>query len=96
MGLMCVLAGASPVAAAPIEIDATQLVYRYFIIPGVTPQWLESRSTVRTLNLPTGRYHFQFASGYYADFSFDVSGPGHRGLRPGVRTSSSRAAGPPG
>ena len=76
MGLMCVLAGASPVAAAPIEIDATQLVYRYFIIPGVTPQWLESRSTVRTLNLPTGRYHFQFASGYYADFSFDVSAQG--------------------
>jgi hypothetical protein len=67
---------ASPAAAASIEIDATALVYRYFVIPGVTPQWVESRSAVRTLSLAPGRYNFQVASGYYADFTFDVTAQG--------------------
>jgi hypothetical protein len=59
----------------PVKIDATQLVYRYFVIPGVTSGWIDSR-TVQTFNLAPGQYSFQVASGYYADFTFTVTSTG--------------------
>jgi hypothetical protein len=62
-------------ATFPVSIDATQLVYRYFVIPGVTSGWIDSR-TVQTFNLAPGQYSFQVASGYYADFNFTVSSTG--------------------
>ena len=58
-----------------IQIDATQLVYRYFIIPGKTPDWVSSR-TIQTLTLEPGTYNFQIGSGYYADFTFSVTPTG--------------------
>lgn len=58
-----------------IEIDATPLVYRFFIIPGVTGTWVDSR-TVQSLTLAAGTYRFQVASGYFADFSFRVTEEG--------------------
>jgi hypothetical protein len=70
-GLGTSVAGAAP-ATFPIKIDATRLFYRYFIIPGVTSDWVDSR-TVQTFNLAPGQYGFQFASGYLADFSFRVT-----------------------
>src|SRR5579859_3685106 len=59
-------------ATFPVSVDATRLVYRYFVIPGVTSGWTDSR-TVQTFNLAPGQYSFQIASGYYADFTFTVS-----------------------
>jgi hypothetical protein len=59
----------------PVSIDATQLMYRYFVIPGVTGGWVDSR-TVQTFNLAPGQYNFQIGSGYYADFTFSVSTTG--------------------
>ena len=59
----------------PIQIDATPLFYRYFIIPGVTQNWTDSR-TVQTFDLQTKVYNFQIASGSYADFSFRVTSDG--------------------
>ncbi len=58
-----------------LEIDATELVYRLFIIPGVTPTWVDSR-TVQSLTFQPGTYRFQIASGYYADFTFEVGADG--------------------
>jgi hypothetical protein len=57
-----------------IEIDATQLVYRDFVIPGKTG-WISSRQ-VQTLALEPGEYNFQIASGYFADFTFLVTSKG--------------------
>jgi hypothetical protein len=74
LAFLSVLAGAAH--AASIEIDATGLVYRYYQIPGITPDWLECRSAVRTLEMPPGTYHFQVASGYFADFTFEVTAEG--------------------
>jgi hypothetical protein len=65
---------ASAASTFPIRIDATQLVYHNFIIPGQTG-WISARS-VQTLPLAPGRYNFQIASGYYADFSFQVTPAG--------------------
>ena|SRR5436190_8045583 len=59
----------------PIQIDATELVYRYFLIPGVTPNWISSR-TIQTLALEPGTYNFQVGSGYYTDFTFSVASAG--------------------
>jgi hypothetical protein len=50
----------------PIKIDATPLVYHYFIIPGVTSSWVDSRS-VQSFNLAPGEYSFQI------DFTFRVT-----------------------
>lgn len=58
-----------------IEIDATPLMYRFFMIPGVTGTWVDSR-TVQSLTLAAGTYRFQVASGYFADFSFQVTADG--------------------
>jgi len=63
------------VATFPVSIDATQLMYRYFVIPGVTSGWVDSRA-VQTFNLAPGQYAFQIASGYYADFTFTVTATG--------------------
>jgi hypothetical protein len=68
------VAHANP-ATFPVSIDATQLMYRYFVIPGVTAGWVDSR-TVQTFNLAPGTYAFQIASGYYADFTFTVTATG--------------------
>jgi hypothetical protein len=57
-----------------IQIDATQLVYRDFIIPGKT-DWISSR-TIQTLNLEPAGYNFQVGSGYYTDFTFSVTPTG--------------------
>jgi Tc toxin complex TcA C-terminal TcB-binding domain/Repeat of unknown function (DUF346) len=57
-----------------IQIDATQLVYRDFIIPGKT-DWISSR-TIQTLTLEPGGYQFQIGSGYLADFTFSVTPAG--------------------
>ncbi len=57
-----------------IQIDATQLVYRDFIIPGKT-DWISSR-TIQTLNLEPAGYNFQVGSGYYTDFTFSVTPAG--------------------
>ncbi len=87
----------------PIKIDATPLVYRYFIIPGVTSNWVDSR-TVQSFNLAPGEYSFQVASGYYADFTFRVTplgtidfdvalvllGPARLGRRGGLQLQARR------
>jgi hypothetical protein len=73
-GLGASVAAATP-TTFPIKVDATRLFYRYFIIPGVTSDWVDSR-TVQTLNLAPGQYAFQIASGYYADFTFRVTSLG--------------------
>ncbi len=75
------LAGLGPSVAKasggtfPIRIDATPLVYRDFIVPGVTANWVDSR-TVQSFTLAPGEYAFQIASGYYADFTFQVTSQG--------------------
>ena len=58
-----------------IQIDATSLFYRHFAIPGITPSWIDSR-VVQTLQLNPGTYNFQVGSGYYADFTFEVTTEG--------------------
>ena len=58
-----------------IQIDATPLFYRHFAIPGITPSWIDSR-VVQTLQLNPGTYNFQVGSGYYADFTFEVTTEG--------------------
>lgn len=55
-----------------IQIDATQLFYRFFIIPGITPDWIDSRA-IQTLDLDPGVYSFQISPGQYADFSFEIT-----------------------
>ncbi len=66
---------ASAAQTFPVRIDATRLFYRYFIIPGVTSNWTDSR-VVQQFNLAPGTYSFQIASGYYADFTFRVGPTG--------------------
>jgi hypothetical protein len=58
-----------------IQIDTTQLFYRFFIIPGITPNWVDSR-VVQTLNLEPGKYSFMVASAVFADFSFTITSDG--------------------
>jgi len=83
----------------PVKIDATPLVYRYFVIPGVTSNWVDSR-TVQSFDLAPGVYSFQIASGYYADFTFRVTPLGtidydvaHNGFLSGRNTSTLTIAG---
>ena len=59
----------------PIKIDATQLVYRGFFIPGITDHFINSR-IVQSLSLQPGTYNFQVGSGYFADFTFSVTTQG--------------------
>ncbi|HWG98989.1 MAG TPA: hypothetical protein VNV66_06625, partial [Pilimelia sp.] len=67
--------GPAPAGAHPVTIDATALAYHGFIIPGVTPAFIDSRRR-QLLQLTPGRYGFQFASGYYASFTFTVTEAG--------------------
>jgi hypothetical protein len=60
----------------PIQIDATQLFYRLFIIPRVTPNFVDSRE-VQTVQLAPGIYNFQIASGLFADLTFTVKPDGN-------------------
>ena len=83
----------------PVKIDATPLVYRYFVIPGVTNTWVDSR-TVQSFDLAPGVYSFQIASGYYADFTFRVTPLGtidydvaYNGFLSGRNTSTLTIAG---
>ena len=58
-----------------IQVDATRLVYHDFIIPNITAAWTDA-STVQTLSMPAGTYSFQVGSGYYCDFTFEVTSAG--------------------
>jgi hypothetical protein len=75
LGLAGGVAAAQAATTFPIKVDATRLFYRYFVIPGVTSTWTDSR-TVQTFSLAPGSYSFQIASGYYADFTFRVTATG--------------------
>lgn len=77
-------------ATFPVRIDATRLWYRAFIIPGVTPGFVDARR-VQDLRLAAGRYSFQFASGYYADFTFRVTADGTIAYEPAYATFLSGA-----
>jgi hypothetical protein len=59
----------------PINIDGTRLFSRFFIIPGVTPELIDS-GTVKTLDLAPGDYGFQIQSGVFTDLSFTVTPQG--------------------
>jgi hypothetical protein len=59
----------------PIEIDATQLFARGFVIPDVTTDLVDSRN-VQTFELEPGSYRFQIQSGEIADFVFVVMDQG--------------------
>ncbi len=59
----------------PIKIDATNLVYKMFIIPEQETGWIDSR-VVQSLMLKPREYHFKIASGYNADFTFNVNPDG--------------------
>jgi hypothetical protein len=50
----------------PIEIDATQLFFRGFLIPGVSPGFHDSHQ-VQRLELDPGTYLFQVQSGNISD-----------------------------
>ena len=66
-----------------VKIDASQLDFKYFIIPTAPPPlaWLDA-STVQTINLPVGTHSYQIASGSFCDFSFTVAADGTVGYPP--------------
>jgi hypothetical protein len=64
-----------------IQIDTSQLSYPEFLIPGVTPAFLNG-ATTPSITLAPGTYSFQQASGYFADFTFTVDAAGHVGFDP--------------
>ncbi|HMU41544.1 MAG TPA: hypothetical protein PKE31_21230 [Pseudomonadota bacterium] len=57
-----------------IEIDATQLFFRKFYIP--SHGHVFDARTVQTVALAKGSYNIQWASGYFADFVFQVTAEG--------------------
>ncbi len=60
----------------PIQIDATTLVYRKFIIPNSTvSSWTDS-TVIQTVQLEPGVYSFQVSSGLYCSFTFSVTPTG--------------------
>ncbi len=75
--LVAMRAATQTAVTFPIRIDATRLAYRSFLIPipGVTPKFVDAGS-VQDIQLAPGIYGFQFASGYHADFTFQVTGTG--------------------
>ena len=68
-------------SAVTIQIDTTQLTWTLFLIPGVTPTFLDG-ATVPSVTLAPGTYSFQQASGYFADFTFTVDASGNVGFDP--------------
>jgi hypothetical protein len=58
----------------PISIDTSALTFSSFLIPGQT-DFLDG-AVSPTIMLPTGTYSFQQASGYFADFQFEVTPTG--------------------
>jgi hypothetical protein len=62
-------------ASFSIEIDATALFYRQFIVIGSDSSFVDSRQ-VRSLQLDPGSYPIQVQSGVYTDFSFEVTDAG--------------------
>jgi hypothetical protein len=59
----------------PIAVDATQLFFRYFCIPGITGGLTDGRR-VQIVQLVPGDYSYQFQSGNFADFGFTVTPQG--------------------
>jgi hypothetical protein len=59
----------------PIEIDATQLFFRSFIIPGISLGFHDSRQ-VQRLELDAGTYLLQVQSGNISDIRFTVTPEG--------------------
>lgn len=57
-----------------IHINTAALTYPQFLIPGKT-NFMDG-STSPAIDLSAGIYNFQQASGYYADFSFEVKTDG--------------------
>lgn len=72
-------------ANVSIQIDATRLVYHDFIIPGITPSWTDA-SVVQTFSMAPGTYSFQVGSGYYCDFTFQVTPAGQIAYDPAYAT----------
>ncbi|MDH4369643.1 MAG: hypothetical protein OEV99_07325, partial [Nitrospira sp.] len=62
-------------SALSIEIDATQLFVRGFIIPGVSSGFHDSHQ-IQTLDLVPGSYAFQVQSGVISDIRFTVTPEG--------------------
>jgi hypothetical protein len=62
-----------------IQIDTSQLSYPEFLVPGVTPAFLNG-ATSPSITLMPGTYGFQQASGYFADFTFTVDAAGNVGF----------------
>jgi hypothetical protein len=59
----------------PIHLDASQLFFRYYIIPGVTPNWTDKQA-VSDINFAPGVYAYQIGSGQIPDFVFTVTSAG--------------------
>jgi hypothetical protein len=64
-----------PPGATPINIDARQTEYGYFIVPGIVSDWIDAR-IAQTLRMAPGTYPFQIQGGSYADFTFNVTSAG--------------------
>jgi hypothetical protein len=59
-----------------IRIDATPLFFRSFIVPTVTPDWMDANQ-VQTLSLHAdASYSIQTFSGIYCDFTFQITADG--------------------
>jgi len=58
-----------------IQIDATALFYRHFIVPQSAPGWLDARQ-VQSIQLAPGTYAIQVQSGVYTDVGFTVTAQG--------------------
>jgi hypothetical protein len=61
--------------AFPITINTSGLTFPLFIIPGHSSDFQDG-SLSPVVNLPAGPHSFQQASGYYADFQFEVTTAG--------------------
>jgi hypothetical protein len=68
-------AGVGTAGAFPITFDVTRLFCRFFIIPGVTPDWVDS-SKPQTLWIAPGQHQFQIAADALADFVFTITPDG--------------------
>ncbi|OQW39774.1 MAG: hypothetical protein A4S08_06035 [Proteobacteria bacterium SG_bin4] len=61
----------------PINIDARSLSYKNLIIPGITPDFINTEvMSAQPFQLLPGEYSVQYQSGFYADFRFQVTSAG--------------------